>query len=92
MDRMTDPHPFQGDCARCEDTGFTHTTQPSPISGLPTEYAIPCRCTIHGKPREAMINRRFRNRDGSNVLTSNDIYQGPLDKDGKPVDASGKRF
>ena len=89
---MPDPYPFTGDCHRCEDTGVVHITQPSPISGHPTEYATPCKCTLHGKPIETMMNRRFQNREGSNTLTSNDIYQGPLDKDGKPVDANGKRF
>jgi hypothetical protein len=74
-----DPYPFEGHCSRCEDTGVTHTDRPSPFGRIST-YAVPCKCTTHGQPMLAMLNRRFQSRPGwPDILTSNGVYQGALE-------------
>ena len=75
-----EPYPFTGNCARCEDTGVTHFEQPSAVSPhYMTTYAMPCKCTAHGQPMMAMLNRRFQSRpDAVNILTSTGIYQGEV--------------
>ena len=72
---MEDTYPFEGHCARCEDTGATHTTRTSPVTALPTDYAVPCKCTAHGAPMLAMLNKRMVNREGTDILTSNGVNQ-----------------